>query len=74
MRRFQTRRTKPMRNTILLSTLISLIACAPPAIGLDDETARACVRISLGWCDDANTSQDAGRHTGEVVRRRQQKI
>ena len=43
------------------------------AIGLDDETARACVRISLGWCDDANTNQDAGRHTGEVVRRRQQK-
>ncbi|MBL8739027.1 MAG: aminotransferase class V-fold PLP-dependent enzyme [Planctomycetes bacterium] len=44
------------------------------AIGLDDETARACVRFSLGWSDDTRTSQDAGRHTGEVVRRRQQKI
>lgn len=43
------------------------------AIGLDDETARACVRISLGWCDDADTNQDAGRRAGEVVRRRQEK-
>lgn len=43
------------------------------AIGLDEATARACVRISLGWIDDADTNQDAGRQTGDVVRRRQEK-
>ncbi|MFO1032333.1 MAG: aminotransferase class V-fold PLP-dependent enzyme [Planctomycetota bacterium] len=43
------------------------------AIGLDDEAARACVRISLGWSDGVDTNHDAGRHAGDVVRRRQQK-
>lgn len=43
------------------------------AIGLEDAAARACVRFSLGWMEEPNTSHDAGRRVGEVVRARQQK-
>lgn len=62
MRRFQTRRTKPMRNTILLSTLISLIACAPPAIGLDDE-AGTTTSASESSTSESSTSDESTSST-----------
>ena len=43
------------------------------ALGLDDATARACVRFSLGADAEPNTSHDAGARAGGVVRRRQEK-
>jgi cysteine desulfurase len=43
------------------------------ALGLDDATARACVRFSLGADAEPSTSHDAGARAGGVVRRRQEK-
>lgn len=43
------------------------------ALGLDDVTARACVRFSLGANEDPSTSHDAGVRAGVVVHRRQEK-
>lgn len=53
-------------------------AVTPPriltSIGLDDEAARACVRFSFGWNEDAEAMREAGRRVGDVVRARQKKI
>jgi cysteine desulfurase len=37
------------------------------AIGLDDASARACVRFSFGGDEDAETMHRAGRCVGDVV-------
>jgi cysteine desulfurase len=37
------------------------------AIGLSPSEARACVRFSFGWSQDARTLHDVGRRAGEVV-------
>ncbi len=38
------------------------------AIGLDEVAARACVRFSFGWNDDATTLREVGVRAGTVVR------
>lgn len=53
-------------------------APAPPAIlaaiGLDDATARACVRFSLPWWEEPMRWRSVGKRVGEVVAARQKKI
>lgn len=44
------------------------------AIGLDDARARACVRFSFGWNDDAASLRELGARVGDVVGARQKKI
>ncbi|MFO1076575.1 MAG: aminotransferase class V-fold PLP-dependent enzyme [Planctomycetota bacterium] len=50
----------------------------PPRVlqqmGLPIELARACVRFSFGWRDDATGAALAGRRVGDVVRGRAKKI
>jgi cysteine desulfurase len=52
-------------------------AVTPPrilgAIGLDETSARACVRFSFGWLDVAARAHEAARRVGEVVSARQKK-
>ena len=43
------------------------------AIGLDDATARACVRFSFGAHDAIEFGEHAGTRVGEVIARRQKK-
>jgi cysteine desulfurase len=43
------------------------------AIGLDDASARACVRFSLGWRDEPAVLHELGRRIGAVVLARQKK-
>lgn len=53
-------------------------APTPPAIlaaiGLDDATARACVRFSLPWWEEPTRWRDVGVRVGEVIAARQKKI
>lgn len=44
------------------------------AMGLDESSARTCVRFSFGWIGSSDECQRLGRRVGEVVRARQKKI
>ncbi len=43
------------------------------AIGLDEAAARASVRFSFGWCDDAELLREVGQRVGSLVLSRQKK-
>ena len=43
------------------------------ALGLDEASARACVRFSFGWREDLERLRRTGGRTGEVVRALQKK-